>query len=128
MDLITTHVCMTKDLGVHGNLFGGIMMSWLDEAGAAYAAQKSDSPRMTTVMVDRLEFVRPVRVGEVIRFYGSVEKLGTTSITLCVEARRHDVMTEEEETVCRTHVVYVKIDGDGHPEPFDESIRIRFQD
>ena len=38
MKLISSHVCMTKDVGFHGNLFGGLMLSWLDEAGATLAA------------------------------------------------------------------------------------------
>ncbi len=48
MELITTKVCMTKDLGVHGNLFGGIMLAWLDEAGAAFACEKAQSTHMVT--------------------------------------------------------------------------------
>ena len=38
MELISTHVCKSSDVGFHGNLFGGVMLSWLDEAGAAFAA------------------------------------------------------------------------------------------
>ena len=41
--LISTHICKTKDVGNHGNLFGGVMLSWLDEAGAALAAQIADT-------------------------------------------------------------------------------------
>ena len=44
MELVTTKICMALDLGVHGNLFGGSMMSFLDEAAAAYACQISSIP------------------------------------------------------------------------------------
>ena len=46
MELLTTKICMTSELGVHGNLFGGTMMSYLDEAAAAYSCQLCDTPRM----------------------------------------------------------------------------------
>ena len=49
MELISTHICKGQNIGVHGNLFGGVMLSWLDEAGGAYAGQCCDTPRMVTL-------------------------------------------------------------------------------
>jgi len=49
MELISTHICKGQNIGVHGNLFGGVMLSWLDEAGGAFAGQCSDTPRMVTL-------------------------------------------------------------------------------
>ena len=43
MELITREICLRQDLGIHGNLFGGTMMSWLDKAGAIYATQLCQS-------------------------------------------------------------------------------------
>jgi len=126
MELITTHICMTRDLGNHGNLFGGIMMAWLDEAGAIFAAEVCDSSRVTTVMVDKLEFVLPVRVGNLIKVYGEVEKLGNTSITIVIEARRHCVADDEQEIVCHTRMVYVNLDMDGKPTRVGDDIRKKF--
>jgi len=54
MKLVTTHVCMVKDIGVHGNLFGGIMMAWIDEAASAMAVSTCHTPNMVTVKVDEL--------------------------------------------------------------------------
>ena len=51
---------MSSDIGVHGNLFGGTMMSWIDEAGAAYASQICDTPRMVTVKISELLFKKPI--------------------------------------------------------------------
>ena len=61
MQLISTHICKGKNIGVHGNLFGGIMLSWLDEGGAAYACQICDTPRMVTVRMGETKFLKPVR-------------------------------------------------------------------
>ena len=38
MSLLSTHLCKTSDIGFHGNLFGGILLCWIDEAGAALSA------------------------------------------------------------------------------------------
>jgi len=56
MELISTHICKGKNVGVHGNLFGGTMLSWLDEAGGAYASQPVDSPRIVTVKLSEVAF------------------------------------------------------------------------
>lgn len=56
MELITTKICMGLDIGVHGNLFGGKMMSFLDEAAAAYSCQICDTPRMITKKIEEVVF------------------------------------------------------------------------
>ena len=56
MELISTHVCKQSDVGFHGNLFGGLMLAWLDEAAVAYVCQMCDTPRMVTVSIDKCEF------------------------------------------------------------------------
>ena len=56
MELISTHFVKTQDVGYHGNLFGGVMLAWLDEAAAAFAAQVADSPRMVTKHIAGLTF------------------------------------------------------------------------
>ena len=53
-EIVSTHVCKTKDVGVHGNLFGGDLLAWLDESGAAFAAQCIDSPRLVTVRLSEV--------------------------------------------------------------------------
>ena len=78
-------------MGYHGNLFGGIMLAWLDEAAAAYACQVCDPPRMVTKHIGGLTFEKPARPGQIIKIYGEVLKVGNTSITLRLEARRHSV-------------------------------------
>ena len=69
---------MSSDIGVHGNLFGGTMMSWIDEAGAAYASQICDTPKMVTVKINELIFKKPIKIGNLIKIYGSVKEFGKT--------------------------------------------------
>ena len=115
--LISTHVCKGQNIGVHGNLFGGVMLSWLDEAGAAFTAQVCGSPRMVTKCISQVIFQRPVRPGQIIKIYGDVVKIGSTSITVKLEARRHSVVNGSQKPVCEVEMTFVRIDGDGEPVP-----------
>ncbi|MEL4424066.1 hotdog domain-containing protein, partial [Shewanella algae] len=76
---------MAKDIGIHGNLFGGTLMAWIDEAAASFATEFCHTPNMVTVRVGELVFKKPLKSGHHIRIYGEVDKLGTTSLTLNVE-------------------------------------------
>ena len=59
MELITTYPVKKSDLGFHGNLFGGKLLSILDAAAVAYAMQLCDTPRMVTVSIDKCIFEKP---------------------------------------------------------------------
>ena len=113
MELITTKVCMTKDLGVHGNLFGGIMLAWLDEAGAAFACEKAQSTHMVTRYINSVEFSRPVREGRIVKIYGDVMKYGKSSIKIHLSAKSYNPHSGKLKDVCATEMVFVRIDDDG---------------
>ena len=128
MELITTRVCMASQIGVHGHLFGGEMLSVLDESGAVYTCQICDTPRMVTKKIEEVIFQRPVKTGNLIKIYGSVEKIGTTSITINLEARKHNVYTGVQDLVCSTKMVFVRIDDEGAPVPISERVKKRYDD
>ena len=117
MELITTHVCMVRDIGVHGNLFGGIMMAWIDEAASAMAASICHTPNMVTVKVDELVFKKKVKEGFQIRIYGEVARMGNTSVTFKIEARKVSVYNGEEDVVVTTNTTFVRINEEGLPTP-----------
>ena len=126
MQLISTHVCKTQNVGFHGNLFGGVMLSWLDEADAAFAAEVCGSPRMVTVKISEVIFRKPVRPGQIIKIYGEVEKVGNSSVTFKLEARRHSPYNGSQKVVCSTEMTFVRIDGDGDPVPIHENIKAKY--
>ena len=128
MELITTRVCMASQIGVHGNLFGGEMLSVLDESGAVYTCQICDTPRMVTKKIEEVIFQRPVKTGNLIKIYGEVEKIGNTSITINLEARKHNVYTGVQDLVCSTKMVFVRIDDEGAPVPISERVKKRYDD
>jgi len=64
MELISTHPIKKSDLGFHGNLFGGSLLKWIDGSAAGYAMQLCDTPRMVTVSIDKCNFEKPAREGQ----------------------------------------------------------------
>jgi len=121
MRLISTHVVKTLDLGVHGNLFGGIMLSWADEAGAAYASEVARTTMLVTVSFGSVEFKRPVKLGRIVKIYGSTTKIGTSSISIKLESRSFNTFTGKETVVFSTDAVFVRIDDEGSPIPIDKT-------
>jgi len=128
MELITTYICKKGDIGVHDNMFGGTMMSLIDDAGASYAAQICDTPRIVTIKIDELVFKRPVKVGNLIKIYGKVIEFGRTSVSLYIEVRKHNVYTGEQDVVTHTNIKFVKIDDDGNSVPIQDYVKNRYSD
>ena len=125
MELITTHPIKKSDLGFHGNLFGGKLLSILDAAAAGYSMQLCDSPRMVTVSIDKCNFEKPAREGQLLKIYGYPSAVGNSSVTLYMEARAHNVYTGKQVIVLRTHIKFVHIDEEGNPIPIGEKGRKR---
>ena len=118
-ELITKQLCMTKNIGINGNLFGGDMLSFIDIAGAIYASEKCETPNIVTLSLEKLTFLTPVKVGNIIYIYGEVLKMGNTSITIKITVYKHNVITKKEKLVCETQMVFVKVDSDGEPCPIN---------
>lgn len=125
MELITTHPIKKSDLGFHGNLFGGKLLSWLDAAAVSYAMQLCDTPRMVTVSIDKCIFEKPSKEGQLLKIFGHPASIGTTSVTIYIEARAHNVRTGRQQIVLKTHIKFVYIDEDGNPVPIGEKARKR---
>lgn len=123
MRLITRKICMSKDIGIHGNLFGGILMAWIDEAAASFATEYCFTPNLVTLRVGEMIFKKPVKAGNHLRIYGAVKKLGNTSITLEIDVNKYNLYSGEETTVCTTSITFVRIDDDGTPTPIGETVR-----
>lgn len=126
MQLITKKIVMTKDIGIHGNLFGGILMAWIDEAAGSFATEYCQSPNMVTLKVGELLFKKPLKAGNHIRLYGKVTHVGKTSINVLIEARKYSVYNAEETVACTTTLTFVKIDEDGNPRGINDNIRQKF--
>jgi acyl-CoA thioesterase YciA len=127
MEILSMYPVKKSDLGFHGNLFGGQLLKWIDAAAAGYAMQLCDTPRMVTVSIDKCFFERPAKEGQLLKIYGSPAEVGTTSLTIYMEARAHNVYTGEQKVILRTNIKFVRIDEEGNPIPISERAKIRIQ-
>lgn len=123
MQFVASKICRASDIGVNDNLFGGAMLSWLDEAGAAFAAFLCRSPNIVTLKMEEVRFRRPVHINHHVRIYAALQHVGSSSVTLDVEARVYDFASGLEDIVCTTRVVYVQINKQGRPSPIDQQLR-----
>ncbi len=126
MELVTRHLCKTSNLGVHGNLFGGQLLSWLDEAGAILATRVCRTNKMVTLKFDEVFFNKPIKENQQVSIYGEVTSIGTTSITLKLTAKRYDVYDESEEEMCSVRAVFVRINHEGKKRAIDLEIRQKY--
>src|SRR2546421_7182126 len=106
-------VMMPRDCNPHGTIFGGVILSYIDQAGAIGARRAviragGQPPAVVTVAMNRVEFKKPVLVGDVVRFLVRVVRMGRTSITVqvSVEAERGGQVLQ----VTEAEVVYVGVD------------------
>jgi acyl-CoA thioesterase YciA len=108
---------LPRDTNAHGTIFGGVILSHIDLAGAIAASRQAPKNFVTRAMRE-VGFIAPVYVGDVVSFYAGVLREGKTSVTIQViveaerskEPRRRVKVTEAE-------VVYVAVDEDGNPIP-----------
>ena len=110
-------VMMPRDTNPHGTIFGGVILSYLDMAGAIAARREvtllggTENLAFVTVAINRVEFKQPVLVGDVVRFETTCSRIGRTSITMHinVEAERG----KDRLRVTEAEVVYVGVDVSG---------------
>ena len=89
---------------VHNNLFGGTMLSWIDESAVAYVNEVCHCPTMVTLKIEEVLFKSPVKENNLIKIYGQIDRIGGKSITVSVEARKFNVYSHEEAVVCSTRL------------------------
>lgn len=113
-------LAMPADTNAHGTIFGGMILSLIDQAGAV-AAQSSGAGKVVTVAMREVVFHAPVHVGDVITCHAKVVRRGKSSMTICVrvEAEAPSALARKTEPrlVTVAEVVYVQIDERGRPLP-----------
>jgi acyl-CoA thioesterase YciA len=107
---------MPRDTNVHGTIFGGIILSYIDQAGAVHA-RRLGLRNLVTIALDRVVFHDPVYVGDLVTFKTETVKIGNTSarIKVIVEAERYE--DAARVTVTEAEVVYVNLDDNRRPVP-----------
>src|SRR5512142_908123 len=107
---------MPGDTNANGDIFGGWVLSRMDQAGGIAAIERAHG-RVVTIAVDAMKFIRPVKVGDVLEVYTHVDSIGRTSMKIHVEAWARRFQTRHHEKVTDAHFTFVAIDDNGRPRP-----------
>ena len=109
-------LAMPADTNPAGDIFGGWVMSQMDIAGAIAAVERAKG-RVVTVAVDSMTFIAPVKVGDILCVYTTLERVGTTSLTIGVEAWARRNRIADRVKVTEGRFVYVALGEDGQKRP-----------
>jgi acyl-CoA thioesterase YciA len=111
-------IMMPRDANVLGTIFGGIILSYIDQAGFV-EARRTGVHRWVTASLDKVDFEKPVFIGDVVRFITQTVKTGRTSVEIevIVEAERFN--SGERIVVTTATLTMVSVDKDGNSIPFD---------
>jgi len=116
---------MPRDANAHGTIFGGVVLSYIDQA-AAVEAREYEPHRFVTVAMDKVEFHQPVYIGDVLSFYTRVVRKGRTSLTIHVDVEAQRFKNPREVLpVTDAELVYVAIDENRRPVPVGPRCRPR---
>jgi acyl-CoA thioesterase YciA len=102
---------LPRDTNSAGTIFGGVILSYIDMAGAIEAHRHTGMERFVTVAMREVIFHKPVFVGDLVSFYAETVRIGTTSITIRVIVETERVVSSKEQVrVTEAEVVYVAVD------------------
>jgi len=112
--VITTHrLVKSSDLNHHGTLYAGRTAEWFVEAGFIAAASLTAPDSVVCLKIHGMEFRRPVRAGEIVRFESKVVDAGRTSLSVCVQ-----VFAQGQQMV-QGFLTFVHVDAEGKPTAHD---------
>lgn len=111
-----TWIVQPEDLNIHGNLFGGRLMALMDRV-AAMVSMRHARKNCVTVSIDKVDFVAPVRHGDLLDLTGRLHFTARTSMEIYVEAFREEPLSGERELVCEAFFSFVAVDEAMNPTP-----------
>lgn len=115
-ELTLRTLAMPADANAAGDIFGGWVMAQMDLAAGIRAAERARG-RVVTAAVNEMFFEKPVKIGDTLCVYTSIDKVGRTSIVLKVETFAQRYLTLELAKVTSARFVMVALDKDGKPTP-----------
>jgi acyl-CoA thioesterase YciA len=113
-DLTVRLIAMPADTNANGDIFGGWVLSQMDQAGGIAGVERAQG-RVVTIAIEAMTFVRPVRVGDVLCVYTAVDHIGRTSMKIHVEAWAKRFRTNIREKVTTGIFTMVAVDDEGRP-------------
>lgn len=108
---------MPRDTNAYGTIFGGVILSYIDQAGFV-EARRHGAHRWVTVSIERVDFTAPVHLGDTVNFYARTCRTGRTSVTVCIDVEAERYVSRETVPVTSATLTVVAVDAAGRPIPF----------
>jgi acyl-CoA hydrolase len=109
-----SELALPTDANGLGNLLGGKVMHLVDIAGAMAAMRHARKP-VVTASFDHMNFLRPIRIGQLIVLHSQVNRVFQTSMEVGVKVMVEDMMTGQKQHACSAYLTFVALDGDRKP-------------
>ena len=109
-------VAMPRDTNAYGTIFGGVILSYIDQA-AFIEARKHGRHRWVTASIDRVDFHAPVLVGDVVSLFTATKSMGTTSVKVLLRVQAERYATGDLVQVTEATLTMVAINAVGRPIP-----------
>ncbi len=128
-----TEPVLPEHTNIFGNLFGGVLVEWIDKTGSIVATRHSKR-NVVTASVDNLHFLEPIKLGDIVVLHGWINYVGTTSMEIEVIAERESRFDDKRKLACVALLTYVALDEEGKPTPVpklklkNEDERKRFEE
>ncbi|MEM1029466.1 MAG: acyl-CoA thioesterase [Myxococcota bacterium] len=106
-----------------GTVFGGTIMSWIDVC-AAMSAQRLCRRVVVTASMDQLDFLAPIRTGQLVNLRARVNYLGRTSMEVGVRVEAEDTLTGDRVHAASAYLTFVALDEQGRPTAIDRALRL----
>lgn len=113
-EVITRHLVVSKDLNFYGNLHGGVMLLWIDEAGYLFAVERIGYANLVTVSLENVRFQTPGRNGDRVIIQGRIARVGRSSLTIQARAVVEDPDGSDPRDIITCDITYVCL-KDGRP-------------
>lgn len=119
MKYYTRRFVRPNDLNISDRLFGGQLLSWIDEEAAIYASCQMSHDRVVTKYMSEIDFKLSSKTGDILEFGLEVVEQGRTSLTLRCEVRHKRT---KEVVIKVERIVFVALDDVGNPVPYERSL------
>ncbi len=111
-----TQMVLPPDTNMHGTLFGGRLLQWIDICGAI-AAQRHCRTKVVTASMDDMHFSVPIQEGDVVILWATVNYVHRSSMEVGVRVEREAPLTGERVHAATSYLTYVALDESGKPHP-----------
>ena len=112
--VVIAHVMQPQDANPAGNVHGGVIMKHIDTAAGVVAVRHTRS-NAVTVSVDRLDFISPVYIGNLVTVKASINMVGRTSMEIGVRVEAENLITGEVNQAVSAYLSFVALDNNKRP-------------